>query len=459
MKFSDFFKKKKDVSSVDNTSATLPEEQPDAILAEQTEEPAVVSAEVQTAAAEPVARQSEPSEEQTAAVADVPAAEESADEDEEEPNIFKRALNAVKQYFVGKWESLKDWGYRHFVAPFKKEEGKERRTFKQWIKDVGIWFKTLPSRIVSWAKSLTKDDVKAFFLGTSEKKGFIKLFVSYSLLILFGFVYVYPMLYMLGYSLMSPSDVSNPMVNYLPTSWYTQNFTEASQVLNFWQTLLETIYVSVLPAFFQTVACCLVAYGLARFSFRGKKVIFGLILLTFIVPTQLTMLPQLLIYTTLKLTDTVFSFIIPAVLGQGIKSAVFILIFYQFFRGIPDSVVEAAKIDGANSFQVFYKIGIPAAVPAILLSFLLSVVWYYNETVLSSIYFGGEITTLPLELSKFQATYNQLFGNGSGDTGRSANEAIYVAGTLLSILPLLVMYFFTQKYFADGIDKAGITGE
>ncbi len=322
----------------------------------------------------------------------------------------------------------------------KKKVKKERLTFKQWI------------------KTINKENTKAFLLGTGEKRGFLQTFFSYLLLVLFGFVYVYPMLYMLGYSLMSPSDVSNPMVNYLPTSFYFDNYREASQVLAFGKTLWQSIYVSVLPALCQTIACCMVAYGLARFKFPGKKVIFGLILLTFIVPSQLTMLPQVLIYTNLKLIDTVFSFIVPAIFGQGIKSAVFILIFYQFFKGIPDSIIEAAKIDGANSFQIFFKIGIPASVPAILLSFLLSVVWYYNETVLSSIYFGGTVTTLPLELAKFKETYEQIFGSVT-TTGKSANEAIYMAGTLLSVLPLLVMYAFTQRFFTDGIDKAGITGE
>lgn len=307
-------------------------------------------------------------------------------------------------------------------------------------------------------KNLDSATVKSFLLGGGDKKGFLQTFFSYALLVLFGFVYVYPMLYMIGYSMMSPEDVVSPMVNYLPTSWYFQNYVDAANTLKFFSTLGQTLLVAVLPSLFQTISCCLVAYGIARFKFPGKKLLFGLIILTFIVPAQLTMIPQVLIYTNLKIIDSIFAFVVPAAFGQGIKSAVFILIFYQFFRGIPDSVVEAAKIDGANSFQVFFKIGIPAAVPAILLSFLLSVVWYYNETVLSAIYLGESLTTLPLELEVFQATYEALFG-GVSTTGKSLNEAIYMAGTVLTILPLLVFYFFTQRFFIDGIDKAGITGE
>lgn len=366
--------------------------------------------------------------------------------------FFSTVFGKIKQCFLTVKKFFKNLKYKILRREPEEEPEivkvkKPRRTFKQWWADT-----------VYAVKHLDRVQVKSFLLGTGEKRGFLQCLFSYILLILFGFVYIYPMLYMLGYSLMSPSDVSNPLIQYLPSSLYWQNFGEAAQVLDFWGTLGQTLYVSVLPALFQTVSCCFVSYGLARFNFPGKKVVFALVLLTFIIPSQLTMMPQILIYTNLKLIDTVFSFIVPAIFGQGIKSAVFILIFYQFFKGIPDSVVEAAKIDGANSFQIFLKIGIPAAVPAILLSFLLSVVWYYNETVLSAIYFGSEITTLPLELEKFQASYETLFGS-AGTSGRNINEAIYMAGTLLSILPLLVIYFFTQRFFTDGIDKAGITGE
>lgn len=405
--------------------------------------------------------------------ADVQAAVDEQTPDDEKltfKSFFAKIGKAVKGFFVSKGKAIANF----FVRAWRK-------TVK-FFKDVGIFFKMLftpkkkgetvegdevvavneeveamRGRVKHFFRKRSKDEWKTFLLGNNEEKGFVQKFVSYALLILFGFVYAYPMLYMLGYSLMGESDVLNPMVNYLPTEWQWSNYREAAQTLTFFNTLLQTAYISVLPSLFQTIACGITAYGLARFNFPGKKVLFAMILLTFIIPPQLIMMPQLIIFTNVGFAGNVLSFMVPAALGQGIKSAVFILIFYQFFKGIPDSIVEAAKIDGANSIQIFLKIGIPAAMPAILLSFLLSVVWYYNETVLSSVYLGNSVKMLPLELEKFQATYQQLFP--STTTGKSVNEAIYMAGTLLNILPLIVMYFFTQRYFVDGIDKAGITGE
>lgn len=299
---------------------------------------------------------------------------------------------------------------------------------------------------------------KYVLLGTNEKGGLIFKIISYALLILFGFVYLYPMLYMLAYSLMSPSDVVNPMVSYWPTTFYFLNYGEALQTLNYWESLFQSLLIAVLPSAFQTVSTMLVAYGLARFEFKGRKIIFACIIISFVVPQQITMIPQIMLYQKLGLINGIFSLIVPSAFGQGIKSAVFILVFYQFFKSIPRSVEEAGKIDGASAWQIFIKIGIPTAMPAILLSFLLSVVWYYNETILSSIYLGSNWTTLSLELQKFQASYEAIFGTVA-QTGKSINEAIYMAGTMLSIIPLLIIFFFTQRYFVDGIDKAGITGE
>ncbi len=200
-----------------------------------------------------------------------------------------------------------------------------------------------------------------------------------------------------------------------------------------------------MPAALQTFAASLVAYGLARNRFPGKTLIFALILLTFLLPPQILMLPQQQTFKTLGILNTPFSYFIPAALGQGIRSAVFILIFYQFYRVIPKSLEEAAKMDGANAVSVYFRVAVPMSVPAYLLSLLLSIVWYYNESVLNVLFLGSETKTLIGELSTFADSYRAMFGE-TAVTGKSINEAVYMAGTLLCVLPLLVMYVFTQRF-------------
>ena len=307
-------------------------------------------------------------------------------------------------------------------------------------------------------ENFNKETVKMVLLGNQERKGVIPAVIIYTLLVLFGFVFVYPILYMIAYSFMSTADLVDSNVNYLPTGLEWSNYFEAWKVLNYPKVFLQTMMVSVLPAICQTVVCALTGWGLARFKFKGSKVLFALIIFTFIIPSCLTMLPTVTLYAKMGITGTVFAYIIPALFGQGFKSAVFILIFYQYFKSIPQTIIEAAEIDGANTFKVFWHIGIPSAKSAILLTVLLSIVWYYNETVLASIFFGSAITTLPLGIENFKASFDAIY-QGSSESGKSVNEAIYMAGTILNILPLVVLYAFTQKFFIQGMDKAGITGE
>lgn len=300
---------------------------------------------------------------------------------------------------------------------------------------------------------------KKTLLGMNEKDGLLLKILVYALLIGIGYVFLYPILTMIVDSFKSLDDILNPLVNWIPTQLYLENYERANKVLDFFPALLETLYVTVLPSIAQTAVAAVVGYGLARFTFPFKKVIFVLALATFIIPPQVTLIPKYIFFSELNLLGSLNAFVLPAVTGQGINSAIFILIFYQFFRMVPKSLEEAAQLDGAGHFRIFFTIAIPMAVPAFIISFLFSFVWYWNETYLASLYFGNELTTLPLQLQKFVATYTQMFPSGAESSLDKINESIRMAGTLLSILPLLIVYFFTQKWFVEGVDRSGITGE
>ena len=172
------------------------------------------------------------------------------------------------------------------------------------------------------------------------------------------------------------------------------------------------------------------------------------------------MIPQMLMYTNVGM-DNILAFLVPALFGQGLKSAIFILIFFQFFRSLPASLEEAAKIDGAGIIRIFVFIAVPLAFSGYLLTFLFSFVWYFNETTLTALFLGSKFQTLPLALESFLQSFNDMNSGAasSGESGKTINEAIYMAGTFLSILPLLIIYFIAQKQFVESVDKAGITGE
>lgn len=309
------------------------------------------------------------------------------------------------------------------------------------------------------SKWLDRDYLKSLFLGNRARYGLIFMTILYLLLIAIGFVYLYPLLFMFITSMKSPSDLLNPMVQWVPTELFTGNYTKAFRVLNYPTTLMSSIMVSVIPSLIQAAVCSLVGYGLARYRFPGKKLLFALILATFIIPAQNTVIPQMLTYKNYGLLGSIWSLILPATVGQGFRSAIFILIFYQTFVSLPKVLEEAARLDGASDLKIFAQIALPAAVPSFIISIIFSTVWYWNETYLTVIFLEGGMETLPMKLSKFVQAYENLYPPGMVNIFDRLNEAVKLSGTFLNILPLLVMYFLLQKWFVESIERTGITGE
>lgn len=302
-------------------------------------------------------------------------------------------------------------------------------------------------------------NLKSFLLGNRTRNGLIFNVLLYVLLIAIGFVYLYPLLFMFVTSMKSPADLLNPMVQWIPTEIYTGNYVKAYRVLNYPQTLASSIMISLIPSVIQTAVCSLVGYGLARYRFRGKNLIFMLILATFIIPAQNTAIPQMLTYRQFGLLGNINALLLPAIMGQGYKSAIFILIFYQTFLSLPKVLEEAARLDGASDLKIFVKIALPAAIPSYIISIIFSTVWYWNETYLTVIFLEGGIQSLPMQLSKFVQAYENLYPPGTVNIFDRLNEAVKLSGTFLNILPLLVMYFVLQKWFVESIERTGVTGE
>ena len=308
-------------------------------------------------------------------------------------------------------------------------------------------------------QNITLDRVKIFFLGSRTSYGLIFTIILYTLLIAIGFVYLYPLLFMFVTSMKSPDDLLNPMVQWIPTQLFTGNYEKAFRVLDYPNTLKSSILISLVPSLIQTAVCSLVGYGLARYRFWGKNLIFVLILATFIIPAQNTVIPQMLTYRNMGLLGNIYALLLPAMMGQGYKSAIFILIFYQTFLSLPKVLEEAARLDGASDLKIFLQIALPAAIPSFIISIIFSTVWYWNETYLTVIFLEGGIQSLPMQLSKFVQAYENLYPPGTVNIFDRLNEAVKLSGTFLNILPLLLMYFVLQKWFVESVERTGITGE
>lgn len=301
---------------------------------------------------------------------------------------------------------------------------------------------------------------KNILLGKHGLDGLLVKIFIYLLIISVGFAFAYPIIYLVLKSFHNPQDVLDPTVGLIPSKFYLDNFKTSLKVLGFWNSLKDSLIISVLPATAQVISTAIIGYGLSRYNFKGKKVLIVLVLFTFIIPPQILMIPTVLFYKKIGIVDTVLSIVLPALFGQGIKSAIFIMIFYQFFNMIPKVLDEAAEIDGASPFKIFYRITLPLAVPAIIVVFLFSFVWYWNETYLLSFYMS-DVKSLPIQLSKFATSFRDIFQPDTNveQVEDMINEAIYMAGILISMVPLLLVYFVLQRWFVEGADRTGIAGE
>ncbi|MGO4936064.1 carbohydrate ABC transporter permease [Fundicoccus sp. Sow4_H7] len=324
-----------------------------------------------------------------------------------------------------------------------------------------------PSYSSKWEQYKTKYwvPVRKRLFGTNDRSGWLIQAGIYLLLLTIGFVYLYPLLFMVTTSFKSLTDLLDTSIRWIPSELFFDNYRQAISALNFKESLLGSIVISLFPTLFQVVVTALTGYAFARFDFPFKRTLFFLMIFSFIVPPQVLMMPTYVLYSDLGLLGSLNAFIIPAALGQGIKSTIFVLIYYQFFKQTPKSLYEAAEVDGASEWTNFFRIGVPMATPAIIIVFLFSFVWYWNETYLVNLYLtGGASTdsrnwiTLQMSLASFRSTYERMYP--ASDTGTmNINEGITMAGTMLTLIPLLITYFFLQKYFTESVDNSGITGE
>ena len=283
--------------------------------------------------------------------------------------------------------------------------------------------------------------------------------VVYFLLICIGFVFLYPLLYMLVTSLMCTEDLINPTISWVPTRLDLSNFEMVWSVLDYPKSLGISVGFSLVCAVLQTVSCALMGYALARFHVPWKLLWMALLVLIFIIPADVITIPRYILFNELKLIGSPLSMILPAALGQGLKSSIFVLIFMQAFNSVPKSYDEAAQLDGAGRLKVFFIVALPMAVPTIVLCLLFSLVWYWNETAQVALLIGGDFQTLPLQLNAFNALFGASFSTSFGDTANRLNERYQFAATLLTIIPLILFYLVMQKQFVKGIESSGITGE
>jgi len=283
---------------------------------------------------------------------------------------------------------------------------------------------------------------------------FIQRAFTYIVLVDIAFVFLVPIFYILATSLKTAQDLTDPTIVWFPSGFFWINYPLAFLAMNYPRSLANSLWISLGSAIGQTVTCAFVGYGFARIRFPGRDALFALVLFTFLVPPQTIIVPLFILYKNLGWINSYNPFIIPSFFGHGLKGALFVVVFRQFFKTQPWELEEAARIDGASAFGTWWRIMLPLSTAAIVVVFLFSVVWHWNDFFEPFIYLNRmEHFTLPMRLSVLSPSLDQVTGGQAGDL---FNEALVMAAVFLVILPPLAIYMFTQRFFVESIDRTGL---
>ncbi len=295
-------------------------------------------------------------------------------------------------------------------------------------------------------------------------------FFRFFVLLGLGFVIMYPIIFMVSHAFRDPGDMNDPTVMWLPRNYTLSVMKDTAQVMDYWETLKTTLFINIGCSLVSVLSCSITGYGFARFKFKGKGFLFAIVVLMILVPTQIVMMPQYEIFrfwfapivkaingTERGLIDNALVMYLPALTANGIRAGLFILIFRQFFKGLPKELEDAAYLDGCGPLRTFVQIMVPNAASSFLTVFLFSVVWYWNDYYVSSVFFNNN-QTIALMLKNLSTQLSQkLFATSTTPDVRQIIVWLE-AGCLLSITPILVMYVCLQKYFTEGIERSGLVG-
>ncbi|MFC4102675.1 carbohydrate ABC transporter permease [Paenibacillus xanthanilyticus] len=267
---------------------------------------------------------------------------------------------------------------------------------------------------------------------------------NHLILIPFSLLMIYPVIWWIGASLKSQAELS------LPTLWpetfmwenYSNGWSYSSQY-TFTTFFANTLFMEFWSVLGGVVTAALVGYGFGRLDFRFRNFWFSVLLMTLMLPSQVTVVPQYILYNKLGLTDSYIPLILPHFFGGG---AFFVFLVVQFIRGIPRELDEAAQIDGASVYAIFFRIIAPLIKPALFTVGIFTFLWSWDDFFSQLLYLSSvEKFTVGLGLRMFIDQFEVQWGQ-------------LLAMSLLSVVPSAIIFFLAQKHFVEGIATTGLKG-
>ncbi|WP_260871657.1 carbohydrate ABC transporter permease [Bacillus sp. X1(2014)] len=290
------------------------------------------------------------------------------------------------------------------------------------------------------AKSPVDATAKSPGMSQSTKKK-IGNTITYIFLLLLSLLVLIPFFWMISSSLKQDNQVFSIPIQWIPTKPQWNNFVEIWHQIPLLTFFKNTIFLSVVVTFIQVLTSSFAAYGFSKMRFKGRNALFLAYIGTIAVPWQAYMIPQFIMMREVHLTDTLWSL----VLLQAF-SAFGVFLMRQFYMSIPEELSEAARVDGLNEYGIYFKIILPLSKPALTTLIVLTFVNTWNDYMGPFIYLNStEVKTIQLGLRMFVTLYD-------------AQYALIMAASLVSIIPITIIFIFAQRYIIEGIATTGMKG-
>lgn len=325
---------------------------------------------------------------------------------------------------------------------------------------------------------------------TKKIVSFIAAFFRTFILVGLCFVILTPIIEKVSFALRAPQDIANKQVIWIPETWSVMNIRISFTYLTLMKdasyegigliypisTFFNSVWLSFMTTIIQVIATAIAGYSFARLKFKGNNILFIAVIITLIVPSESLESARKLVFLQIpffgiELLKNSLAMYIMSAFGMGLRSAIFIYLFRQFFRGVPIELEESAEIDGAGVIRTFWSVMLPNARGAIVTVALFSFVWQYNDLYWARMYEFHDSNVMPLlttGLASSADTFNSLIGTSFRalvmELGDSiAHDAqfyglILNTSALLMMSPLIIGYIFVQRLFVESIERTGITG-
>lgn len=284
------------------------------------------------------------------------------------------------------------------------------------------------------------------FLAVQRRRENVSRAIRYTILAIVGLIMLYPLIWLIGASFMPNSEIfgsvgvipENPTLNGYISGW------ETSTPYTFGRFFWNTFLIIAPKTIFTVISCTVVAYGFARFDFPGKKILFITLIATLLLPNVVTRIPQYLLFRELGWLDSYLPLWVPSAFAGD---AFFVFLLLQFLRAVPRDMEEAARVDGATSFQALIYVVVPMMLPAMISVALFQFMWTMDD-FLGPLIYVSSVEKFPVSLAL----------KLSIDTAESFEWNRILAMSVLTLLPSLVVFFLSQKYFVEGISAGGVKG-